>query len=92
MKYLINSQEIWHAETEEEAKALIEDAKKAKPGNLLKYSSQHKEKYSKDGEVVYDYYKVVLNKSFNVEKEPDTLIDIDYSIHKDSEEIEFNAF
>ena len=61
--------ERFFIETEQEAVELIEEAKKTNPGNLLKYSSQHKEKYNKDGEQIYDYYKVTLNKSFNIEKE-----------------------
>lgn len=87
MKYLINTQEIWHVESEKEAAELIENAKKANPGNLIKYSSQHKEKVNKDGETVYDYYKVTLSKNFNNEREPDSAIDIDYSFHRpDTEE------
>lgn len=93
MKYLINAQEVWHVETEAEAMELINEAKNANPGNLLKYSSQHKEKYNKDGEKVYDYYKVMLNKSFNAEKEPDTAIEIEYSYCKDNAEvIEYESF
>ena len=92
MKYLINTQETWHAETEQEAVELIEEAKKTNPGNLLKYSSQHKEKYNKDGEQIYDYYKVTLNKTFNIEKEPDTIIDIDYSFHKQEKPLEVNDY
>lgn len=94
MKYLISTQEIWNVGTEAEALELINEAKRAKPGELLKYSSQHKEKYNKDGEEIYNYYKVTLNKTFNTEKDPDSVIDIDYAYHKEKiqEEEEYGAF
>ena len=41
-KYLIKSQEQWRVDTESEAKALIEEAKKEKSSTLAKYSSEYK--------------------------------------------------
>ena len=75
MKYLINVVETYRVDTEAEADQLIEDAKSV--GNLSKYSCVYKEKKQK-GEVVEDWYRVTLTKTFNDEKEPDSVIHISY--------------
>lgn len=55
--------EEWIANTEEEAKALIEKAKLDNTYELTKYSSDKKEKKSK-GEVVDSWFVVKLTKTF----------------------------
>jgi hypothetical protein len=76
MKFLIETTESYRVETAEEAKTLIEEAKK---GNyiLKKYSSQYKERKQK-GEVIDAWYKVTLVKAFNNEKEPETEVVVTY--------------
>lgn len=76
MKYLLEVTENYRVSTDEEAKQLIEDAKK---GNALvkKSTSQYKERKQK-GEVVDAWYKVTIVKVFTDEKEPDTQVDISY--------------
>ena len=61
----------------EEVKTIIEEAKKANNFQLAKYSSEYKERKQK-GEVVDQFYKVVLTKNFNDIKEPDTQITVSY--------------
>ena len=78
MKYLVRSVETYRVENETEAKKAIEEAKADKNYTLSKYSSEYKCTKSK-GEVVDEWYRVILTKDFNVEKEPDTYVDITYT-------------
>lgn len=76
-KYLIKTQEQWRVDTESEAKALIEEAKREKTSTLAKYSSEYKEQKQK-GEVVQSWYRVTLNRVFQDEKEPDSYVSVAY--------------
>lgn len=78
MKYLIKTQEVWRVNSEEEAKALIEEAKNEPYSVLAKYSSEAKERKSK-GQAEDEWYRVTLNKVFQEEKEPVFAIGVDYS-------------
>jgi len=78
MKYLVRSVETYRVESEAEAKKTIEDAKKDKTYTLSKYSSEYKCTKAK-GEVVDEWYRVILTKDFNIEKEPDTYIEVKYN-------------
>ncbi len=77
MKYLLETTESYRVPSEEEAKELIESAKKGGNYILKKYSSQYKERKQK-GEVIDDWYKVTLVKYFNEEKEPVTQVEVTY--------------
>ena len=77
MKYLLETTENYRVDSEAEAKELIENAKAGGNYVLKKYSSQYKERKQK-GEVIDAYFKVVLVKSFNSEKEPDIEIEVNY--------------
>ena len=77
MKYLLETTENYRVDSEAEAKEFIENAKAGGNYVLKKYSSQYKERKQK-GEVVDAYFKVVLVKSFNSEKEPDIEIEVNY--------------
>ena len=77
MKYLVRSVETYRVESEAEAKKTIEDAKADKAYILSKYSSEYKCSKAK-GEIVDEWYRVVLTKDFNVEKEPDTYVEVSY--------------
>jgi hypothetical protein len=76
-KYLISVQEVYRADSETEATHLIEEAKNASDFALAKYNCEHKERKAK-GEVIDEYYKVTLHKSFTSEKEPDRQVEIFY--------------
>lgn len=78
MKYLISTTETYRVSSEEEATSLINDAKNETNYILSKYSTQYKEKKSK-GEVSDYYWKVILVKEFNQEKEPERDIEIEYN-------------
>ncbi len=77
MKYLLETTEKYRVDNENEAKELIELAKKQNNYLLKKYTSQYKERKAK-GEVVDAWYNVVLIKCFNSEKEPDSQVEISY--------------
>ncbi len=76
-KYLVATTETYRVDSEDEAKQLIEEAKNESLSNLTKYSCVYKEQKLK-GEVVQSWYRVTLNKSFNIEKEPEEDITITY--------------
>lgn len=75
MKYLLNVVETYRVDTEQEANQLIEEAKA--DGNLIKYSCNHKERKQK-GELVDEWYAVVLSRKFTDEKEPEGDVRISY--------------
>ena len=79
MKYLIQTTEIYRADTEAEAQALIAEAKEASEYDLAKYSSEKKEIKSK-GEVVETYWKTSLTKIFTDIKNPMEQITITYEV------------
>lgn len=78
-KFLISTVETYRVDTDEEAKALIEDAKQSAMFELGKYSSEYKEVKAK-GEVVDSFYKISLTKHFNNIKEPSQHIKVDYDV------------
>ena len=67
MKYLIETTEVYRCDTEDEAKGLIEQAKRTSV--LKKYNCVAKEKKQK-GEVVDSWYRLTLTKVWDDEKEP----------------------
>ena len=77
MKYLINVQETYRVDSETAVEELIAEAKAAKNYELAKYTREYKQKKSK-GEVVEDWYKVVLTKKFTDEKDPEMSVEIKY--------------
>lgn len=76
-KYLISTTEMYRVDTEAEAAALIEEAKKSNKYTLAKYSSTYKERKQK-GEVIDAWYRLSLTKVFADEKEPICSVSIDY--------------
>lgn len=78
MVYLVKTTEQYRAESEQEAKNFIEEQKKNKNYTVDKYSSEYKCTKAK-GEVVDEWYRVSIVKSFTSEKEPDCNVSISYS-------------
>lgn len=79
MKFLVRCVETYRVADEDEAKQLIEAAKKDRNFELTKYSSEYKCKKSK-GEVVEDWYRVTLTKDFTEEKEPTCTATVSYKV------------
>ena len=72
------TQEIYSVSNENEAAALIEEAKSDKRFTLLKSSTEYKTVKAK-GEIVDEYFKVTLVKHFTDHKEPDCSVTIEYT-------------
>lgn len=68
--YLIKVTEQYRCDTEEEARRLIESAKKNSQYSVVKSSSEIKTLKSK-GEVIDEWRRVLITKEFCEEKEPD---------------------
>ena len=81
MKYLIKAVEQYRVDSEAEAKKLIEEAKADRNYTLSKYSSEYKWTKAK-GEIVDEWFRVILTKEFNTEKEPNCTVDITYDIEE----------
>ena len=79
MKYLITTTEVYRVDTVAEAQALIEAAKADNHFILNKYVSEYKERKSK-GEVIDEYFKVSLVKSFTDIREPDSQVSVEYTV------------
>lgn len=79
MKYLIGTVETYRVDSEPEAVAAIEEAKRNKNFVLTKSSTEYKEVKAK-GEVIDTYYKVTLTKKFTDIKEPTCQVSVDYSL------------
>lgn len=79
MKYLVSTTEVYRVDTEAEAQALIEAAKADNHFILNKYVSEYKERKSK-GEIIDEYFKVSLMKSFTDIREPDSQVSVEYTV------------
>lgn len=77
MKYLTKIVETYRVANEAEAAKTIEEAKSDIRFTLVKYEAVHKEKKSK-GEVIDEWVRVTLYKTFNDEAEPTAYINVDY--------------
>lgn len=77
-RYLIKVTEQYRCDTEEEAKALIDEAKKDGQYTVMKSSSEIKVLKQK-GEIVDEWRRVMITKEFTSEKEPDAQLTPIYS-------------
>lgn len=75
MKYLIETTEVYRVDTEDECRAIVEEAKKT--SLVSKYSATKKERKQK-GEVVDEWYKLSITKKWTDEKEPDSCMEVSY--------------
>lgn len=79
MKYLIKTVETYRVANEAEAKQLIEESKVDRNFTLSKYSSEYKNAKAK-GEIVDEWYRVILTKDFTPEKEPNCTTTVNYNV------------
>lgn len=70
MRYLIKVTEQYRCDNEEEARTLIEEAKRNNQYTVTKSSSEIKTVKSK-GEIIDEYRRVMITKDFTSEREPD---------------------
>jgi hypothetical protein len=87
-KYLISTSETYRVDTEAEAKQLIEDARTSGQGQIVKSSSEYKCQKAKN-EIVQDWYRVVITRSHDDEKEPVGNTTIHFSNGYDKEDSAF---
>ena len=73
MVYLVKVTEQYRCDSAEEAKQLIEEAKKNSQYSVVKTSDEIKNVKSK-GEIVDEWHRVLITKNFNEEKEPESYI------------------
>lgn len=78
MAYLIRTTEVYRADDENEAKAVIEEAKRT--STVIKYNSTYKCKKQK-GEIIDEWYKVEITKEWDDEKEPSGSTIVKYSVN-----------
>ena len=79
MRYLIQTVEVYRADTEAEAQGIITEAKQAGEYTLTKFESEKKEVKAK-GEVIEEYFKVTLTKVFTSIKEPEAIATVIYEV------------
>ena len=73
MVYLVKVTEQYRCDSAEEAKQLIEEAKKNSQYSVVKTSDEIRSVKLK-GEIVDEWHRVLITKSFNEEKEPESYI------------------
>ena len=77
-KYLIKTTEVYRCGSEQEAKDLIEEAKKNLVYTVTKNSSEIKTLKQK-GEIVDEWRRVTITKEFTSEKEPSETVEVIYN-------------
>lgn len=80
--YLIKVTEQYRCDTENEARTLVEEAKKDNRYTVTKSSNEIKTLKQK-GEIVDSWRRVIITKEFTTEKEPDNQIIPLYSTEDD---------
>jgi hypothetical protein len=77
--YLTKVVETYRISTEKEVENFLKELKADKRFTIGKYSSVKKQKKSK-GEILDEWIHFEVTKIFNDEKEPNTIVDIDYNV------------
>lgn len=77
-KYLTNVLEVYRVSSEQEVENFLKELKDDTRFTLKSFGYKKKEIKEK-GEVVEEYYLVSIKKEFNLEKNPDSEIDITYN-------------
>lgn len=77
MTYLIKVTEQYRCDTEDAAKALVEKAKNNRKYTVIKSSDEIKVTKAK-GEVVDEWHRVIITKEITSEKEPDSMVSLNY--------------
>lgn len=79
MKYLINTTDVYRVASVDDVERLHEELKNDSHFTLASFSYKTKTVKSK-GEIIDEYQLVTAKKLFNEEKEPDTIIEIQYEV------------
>lgn len=79
MKYLIKTVETWRVGSEDEAAALIAEAKNDSRFQVIKSTTDYKTVKSK-GEIIDEYWLTSITKQFTDAKEPDCTASVSYNV------------
>ncbi len=79
MAYLLSVSEIYRVDSESEVKTMLEEAKNADQYRLIKYNCVSREQKQK-GEIIDSWFKLTLVKEFNLEKEPESSVKVEYNL------------
>ena len=78
MKYLIKTKETYRIDSENEVKNYLEELRQDARFTVDSYTSKKKQTKQK-GEIIDEYVLFSVTKNFNIEKEPDSEIEIEYN-------------
>lgn len=78
MKYLIKTKETYRIDSENEVKNYLEELRQDARFTVDSYTSKKKQT-KKKGEIIDEYILFSVTKNFNIEKEPDSEIEIEYN-------------
>lgn len=78
MKYLIKTKETYRIDSENEVKNYLEELRQDARFTVDSYTSKKKQTKQK-GEIIDEYILFSVTKNFNIEKEPDSEIEIEYN-------------
>ena len=78
MKYLIKTKETYRIDSENEVKNYLEELRQDARFTIDSYTSKKKQTKQK-GEIIDEYILFSVTKNFNIEKEPDSEIEIEYN-------------
>ena len=76
MKYLIKTKETYRIDSENEVKNYLEELRQDARFTVDSYTSKKKQTKQK-GEIIDEYILFSVTKNFNIEKEPDSEIEIE---------------
>lgn len=77
MNYLLSTTEIWRVPDMEAADALEESLRDQPEYNILKFNKTQKNK-KVQGEIVEEWVRVSVTREFNLEREPENIVSLNY--------------
>lgn len=79
MKYLLNSQHTWRVASVNDVEKLHDELLESNQFRLVAFNYKTKQIKAK-GEVIEEYQVVTAKLEFNLEKEPETFVDVQYEV------------
>ena len=79
MKYLLKSQHVWRVASVNDVEKLHDELLESNQFRLVAFNYKTKQIKAK-GEVVEEYQVVTATLEFNLEKEPETFVDVQYEV------------
>lgn len=79
MKYLLKSQHVWRVASVNDVEKLHDELLESSQFRLVAFNYKTKQIKAK-GEVIEEYQVVTATLEFNLEKEPETFVDVQYEV------------